>query len=65
MQLDNIINVESPLPYLCNRLFDYGSLDPVVVTMQGLNSVGRSGEGIASEDIMKIQYEMVHMLGAV
>ena len=27
--------------------------------------MGGAGEGVASEDMMKIQYEMLHMFGAV
>ena len=50
---------------VANRLFYYGSHDSVAVIMQGLNSVGGAGEGVASEDMMKKQYEMMYMFGAV
>ena len=49
---------------VANRLFDYGSRDPVAVIVQGLNSVGGAEENVVSEDMLKTQYEMVQMFGA-
>ena len=68
MQLENynIIDVESPLLYLCDSLFDYGPSDHVVVTVQvsTVQELDGLGEGVASKDMMKIRYEMVYMFGA-